>query len=93
MALRLHGNQRDANEQEIIDCLEAAHCTVEKIDVPCDLIVGRNHGFERRTYLLEVKTEKGKLTPDQFDFQTEWRGQYAIVRNCDEALKAVGIVP
>ena len=93
MSLRKYGNQRDANEQEIIDALEAAHCSVERMNVPADLLVGRMTRQGPRCYLLEVKSKKGKHTPDQVDFITEWRGQYDVVRSVDQALKAVGINP
>ena len=92
MALRRYGNQRDANEHEIIRVLEQAGCTVIKLDTPVDLAVGRCTPRGPRTFFLEVKTEKGKLTPDQVEFFDTWKGHAAIVRNEDEALKAIGVL-
>lgn len=51
-----------------------------------DLLVG----LGRRLVLLEVKTAKGKLTPDQELFDAVgW--PVRVVRTVDEALQAVGI--
>ena len=77
--------------------LRRVGATVHRISekgVP-DLLVG----FEGRTYLLEVKLPLGakggksgrELTEDQQDFFNTWRGLApAIVRDVDEALKAIG---
>lgn len=74
----------DANHEEIRQALEQAGATVESIG-PLDLIVGA-HG---RTYLLEVKTAKGKLRPKQAQFLSRWKGHAAVVRTADEAIQAV----
>lgn len=61
---------------------------------PVDLLAARA-GIN---FLLEVKVPKakgergGKLTPEQEVFFKEWRGQKAIVRTPEEALRAVGLV-
>ncbi len=82
--------KRDANEQKIINALEAAFCSVVKInekDVP-DLLVGKSG----QTYLLEVKSERGRLSAGQDEFVRTWRGGPAVVvRTVDEALQAVGL--
>ena len=40
-----HGNSRDANEPEIVEALLKAGCSVDRVDTPCDLIVGHyEHG-------------------------------------------------
>ena len=64
MGLRRYGNKRDDNEDEIKKALIQAHCSVYELDQPCDLLVGRMTPAGPRTYLLEVKTEKGTQTPD-----------------------------
>ena len=75
----------DANHAAIRDGLEAVGASVEP-DGPLDLIVG----FRGRNYLLEVKTAKGKLRPSQERFWAHWRGQKALVRTLEEALKEIG---
>ncbi len=65
-----HAKQRDANEPQIARYLEAAGYSVHRIDVPCDLIVGRS-GV---THLVEVKMPGEKLTEPQRVFQDDHRG-------------------
>ena len=79
----------DANQKEIMKALEQVGCTIEDASsmgkgFP-DLIVGR----AGVTYLLEVKSEKGKLNPTQTEWHDEWRGQKAIVRSPIEAIQVV----
>ena len=74
----------DENHKEIRDALEAAGCTVESIG-PLDLVVG-NKG---RTFLLEIKTAKGKHRPKQIKFLAKWKGHAATVRSVDEAIEEV----
>lgn len=84
----------DANHNEIGDALRAAGCDVESVaavgnDFP-DWVVG----YRGQNFLLEVKSEKGRLTEGQKRFHHKeygWKGQKAVVRNIDEAFKAVGI--
>ena len=44
-------------------------------------------------WLMEIKAPGGKLTPDQVRWHAEWRGQVAIVRSVDDALRVVGVLP
>ena len=74
----------DANHDDVREALEARGATVESIG-PLDLIVGH----AGRTYLIEVKTAKGKLRPKQEKFLARWKGHAAVVRTPDEALAAV----
>ena len=69
-----HAKARDANEPQIVKALEAAGYTVYRIDVPCDLIVGRG----RVTHLVEVKMPGEPLTPAQEKFCAKHRGDYHI---------------
>lgn len=38
-------------------------------------------------FLVECKTGKGKLNPDQEKFHAEWRGDIHVVRTPEEAVK------
>ena len=82
----------DANQAAIVQALRDAYCSVLPMHrlgqgAP-DLAVGKNGNV----YFLEVKTDKGKLTPAEQEFMDEWRGHYAIVRTADEALRAIGAI-
>jgi len=85
----------DANQAEIVAALRKAGCTV------CDLHeVGRGCPdilvlFRGRLTLLEIKTEKGRLTPAEVKFINEWRedarGPIYVVRDVSAAFRAIGI--
>ena len=82
----------DANQEAIVAALRDAYCSVLPMHrlgqgAP-DLAVGRNG----RVYFLEIKTDNGKLTPAEKEFQDTWRGHYAIVKTPDEALRAIGAI-
>lgn len=77
MTINRFNARRDANEPEIITEFERLGAQVIRIDEPCDLIVG----YKGHCYLVEVKTEKGKLTATQEKFTKEWRHGFHIVRS------------
>lgn len=79
-------HRRDNNQQEIVDVFNKMGANVFYLaGVGCGLpvlLVGVN-GFN---LLVEVKSPKGKLTPDQNRFFLYWRGQSIVIRNTDEAI-------
>ena len=82
----------DANQPEIVAALRKAGCSVQhlhELGQGCPDIVVGYHG---RNYLLEIKTQTGKLTPVQVWWHEEWRGHIARVDTVDEALAAVGAI-
>ena len=85
MSIKRRAARRDANEELIVACLQAAGATVCRLSdkgVP-DLLVG----YQGVNLLLEVKGVKGKLTPDEQDWHQSWRGQAVIVRTAEEVIK------
>ena len=82
----------DNNQAEIVEALRAIGASVlvlSRVGMGCaDLAVG----YRGVTYFLEIKTDKGKLTPAEQEFMEQWNGHYCIVRTVDEALKAIGAV-
>lgn len=90
MSIRRRAAKRDANEKAIRTALEAVGATIVAVseqDAP-DLVVG----FRGVNTWLEVKTDKGELKPGQADWHQWWRGQVAVVRTAEEALKAIGAI-
>ena len=92
-ALR-RGARRDAGEAIIIEGLEAAGYSVKPwgTDGACDLVVGK-WGIN---WLLEVKTPRGtkgavkhqmELNELQAKWHADWKGQKAVVRSLEEALR------
>lgn len=84
--------RRDGNHAEIKQALLACGCSVLDLadtgnSIP-DLLVGRG----RVSFLLEVKTAKGKEKPGQTQARQSWRGgPWFLVRTVQDALRAVGI--
>ena len=83
-----HG-RRDANHQQIKDTFIALGCSVaDTADVGGgfpDLVVV----IGKETVLVEVKTLKGKHTPEQERFYSEWRGSHYTVRSQTQAIDLV----
>ena len=91
--------KRDANQNPIVAGLTQAGYSVFDASAVgggfTDLVVGgvdRRDGL-RKNWVMEVKTDKGKLTPRQKDWHADWRGPIDIVRSLDEALAVVGVLP
>ena len=78
-------NKRDKNEPEIVAALESIGCIVVRLDKPLDLLCG----YKGRNWLLEVKGEGGRLTKDQVEFLESWKGQAAVIREAEEAIRIV----
>lgn len=84
----------DANQNEIVTALRQIGCDVcllSAVGKGCpDLAIG----YRGKNYFLEVKDgakppSERKLTPDQVEWHSQWRGQVAVVNNVDEAIKVV----
>ena len=80
----------DANQSEIVAALRAVGASVVVLSRVGQGCADLSAGFRGSNYFLEVKTDNGKLTPAELEFQQMWRGHYAIVRTPEEALKAIG---
>lgn len=104
MSLQRIAAKRDRNEPEIIDGLIKAGRGVQQLSakgVP-DLLVSGEMVIicpscfcpirQPNNALIEVKFEKGKLTPDQVEWHSHWRehgGQVDIARTIEEAIAIV----
>lgn len=90
---RHYARKTDANQAAIVNGLRAVGATVLSAhragsDVP-DLIVG----YQGVTYLMEIKTDEGRLSDGQRKVIGAWRGGPAVVvRTLDEAFRAIGAV-
>lgn len=82
----------DANHAMIVMALRQAGASVQdlaKVGKGCpDLIVG----YRGINYLLEVKVTKGRATLTQLEWHGAWRGQVAVVRSVEEALRVIGAI-
>jgi hypothetical protein len=81
----------DKNHGAIVTALRQIGAKVQSLaalgkDVP-DLLVG----YRGTAYLLEVKSERGKVTDGQAQWLAEWPGPWAIVRTPEEAIQVVTV--
>lgn len=86
----------DANQPAIVKALRQCGASVTVLsavgDGCPDLLVGiKSPAGEPGNYLLEVKTETGKLNDMQIDWHGRWKGQVAVVRTALEALQVIGL--
>jgi hypothetical protein len=87
----------DANQEQIVSALRASGAVVQSLaaigkGVP-DLLVS----FRGNLFLLEVKDgnkppSAQKLTPDQITWHQAWGAPVEVVRNPEQALRAIGAV-
>ena len=82
----------DLNQAEIVESLRDMGCTVEllhRVGGGCpDILVG----FRDRNVLLEIKQPKGRLNKLQRKWHALWKGQVAVVRSPEDALRVVGLI-
>ena len=82
----------DANHHAIVEALRAVGVSVQSlanIGHGCPDIVAAKGSM---TWMIEIKSHKGQLTPDQIKFISAWRGTVHIVRSVDDALQLVGVI-
>lgn len=82
----------DTNHAQIRDALRQVGATVHDMASAGEGFPDLAVGFRKKTFLLEVKTATGTLTPPQVKWHDEWRGHHAIVRSVNEALKEIGAI-
>lgn len=82
-------HRKDANHNELTQVFTGLGCSVLDLsmvgnDCP-DILIG----LPGRCVLVELKSEKGKLTSGQERFAREWNGPIESCRNVDEAIAIV----
>lgn len=83
----------DNNQREIVTALRQAGASVihlHTVGGGCpDLLVG----YRGINYLVEIKSDHGRLTADQTALCDAWRGgAVAVTRTVDEALRVIGAI-
>lgn len=83
----------DENQRAIVKALRKAGASVQPLHTVGDGVPDLLVGIGGKTFLVEVKNEKGTLTPDQIRWHSEWRGaKPLVVRDEVQALWAVGLI-
>ncbi|HEY0545301.1 MAG TPA: hypothetical protein VGC91_08005 [Pyrinomonadaceae bacterium] len=91
----------DASQTQLVQVFRALGLTVAITsgvgDGFPDIVVGGLMpcvcGSQRRvkqTKIVEIKTPKGILTPDQKEFHAIWRGQLDVIRTEEDVLHLIG---
>lgn len=91
MSLYRRAAKRDTSEALIVEALTAAGARVWRLSQPFDLLCGVGGRF----VVLEVKSGKGKLRPQQAADMAECHYRNLpvyVVRTPEEALQAIGAV-
>lgn len=80
--------KRDANEAGIIEVLRSLDYSVQQLDDPGvpDLLVGK----DQVNYLIEIKTENGKLTASQIEWINNWNGSVAVCNSIEQVMIVLG---
>ncbi len=80
----------DSTQAAIVEALRKAGCSVlllHRVGQGCpDVLAGKDN----RNVLIEVKSERGTLTPAEVAWLRDWRGQAAVCYTVDDALRAIG---
>jgi len=79
----------DLNQAEIVYALRNLGATVKDLSKVGGGFPDLAVGYAGVNHLLEVKTPKGKLTPDQCVLHGSWRGKIKVVHSVEEAIQAV----
>lgn len=83
----------DANQGDIlkelrkIPALDIIDLTEVGDDCP-DILLG----YQRKNWLVEIKTTTGRVKPGQKRHHREWPGQTAICRSLDDILRLIGLI-
>jgi hypothetical protein len=81
----------DLNQFEIIQKLRSIGVSVQPLYVVgfgCPDILA---GWQNKNFLMEIKTDKGKLDDYQKKFMENWKGQVAVIHSWEEAFQVIGI--
>jgi hypothetical protein len=95
--LSFHARRIDANQNEIVKTLRQ----IPGVSVAITSALGNGFpdlvvGFRGRNFLLEIKDGQKKpsqqqLTPEEAAWHLQWRGKVSVVKNIDEAIRALDI--
>ena len=84
-----HRPKKDTNHDEIVLALRSAGASVQSLAAMGDGVPDVLCGYCGQNFLLEVKTDDGKLTPDEAKWHDDWRGSVHVVRTIEDALRVI----
>jgi len=83
----MSAKRTDSNQSSIVAGLRQFGATVVDLHTVGHGCPDIGVGFRGKTYLFEVKTADGRLTPDEQKFHNEWRGIIYTVRTIEQAIQ------
>ena len=78
----------DRNQAEIVPALRRAGASVHTLHAVGEGVPDLLVGVRGVNYLIEVKARRGRLTFAQVEWHSAWRGQVAVCRTVEDALRA-----
>ena len=87
MATKPKYGRKDNNQTEIVEGLRARGFSVEITSNVADGFPDIVVGWNGRTYLMEIKSKGGKLTPEQIKWHDAWQGHKSVIYSAEEAIK------
>jgi len=85
----MHDAKTDGNHTLIAEAARWAGVTVANTHRLGEGFPDQAWGVDGLNLLVEVKTDKGKLTPREAVFHATWRGQLVIVRTPEQAVAEI----
>ena len=88
----IYARRQDANQTALIGAFEKLGCSVldlSRVGSGCPDLAVSVHG---NTVLVEVKTEEGKLSPEQIRFHRESKASIFVARTFDDVAVIVQII-
>ena len=83
----------DLNQRVIVEALRRVGASVIDLSAVGDGCPDLLVGYRGHTWLVEVKSTRGKLTPAQKVTHAEWNGfPIAVVKTVEEALLLIGAI-
>ena len=88
--MRKYG-RKDANQDDIVEKLLGIGASVQSLASVGDGVPDILVGYLGVNYLFEIKDgdkppSKRRLTPDEIDWHTNWKGNVLVVKSFEEAL-------
>jgi len=79
----------DKNQREIVAGLREFGATVQVLSGVGKGCVDILCGFRGRSFPMEIKSGKGKLTPEEIEWHNNWKGDHYIVHDLLEAIDII----
>ncbi len=79
----------DENQKQIVKQLRAFGASVHSLAMVGNSFPDIICGYKGKNFLFEIKTDTGKLSPGQVEFQQNWNGQVCTIYCAEHAIKVM----